>query len=170
MLTRIILTISARQFPTGPNTLRFYLTYSFLRNLVCAFHASENGCRLYGSRRSAIELPGDVNDSSCHEKVDYSCFSALCSGDGAVLARAIPTLILFEFALKQRRLPRTSATAARSHQWNVTHNLAQAEIYTPVLSVGVTRRPPVLCDISKSSVVADALEWRREQQIIRYTW
>jgi hypothetical protein len=41
----------------------------------------------YGSRRSAIELPGDVNDSSCHEKVDYSCFSALCSGDGAGFLR-----------------------------------------------------------------------------------
>ena len=52
----------------------FYMTYSFLR-------------RLYGSRRSAIELPGGVNDSSCHEKVDYSCFSALCSGDGAGFLR-----------------------------------------------------------------------------------
>jgi hypothetical protein len=41
----------------------------------------------YGSRRSAIELPGGVNDSSCHEKVDYSCFSALCSGDGAGFLR-----------------------------------------------------------------------------------
>src|SRR4029077_20302797 len=28
------------------NICRFWLTYSFLRNLVCAFHASENGCRL----------------------------------------------------------------------------------------------------------------------------
>jgi hypothetical protein len=43
------------------------------------------GC--YGSRRSAIELPGGVNDSSCHEKVDYSCFSALCGGDGAGFLR-----------------------------------------------------------------------------------
>jgi hypothetical protein len=43
--------------------------------------------RFYGSRRSAIELPGGVNDSSCHEKVDYSCFSALCSGDGAGFLR-----------------------------------------------------------------------------------
>jgi hypothetical protein len=41
----------------------------------------------YGSRRSAIELPGGVNDSSCHEKVDYSCFSALFSGDGAGFLR-----------------------------------------------------------------------------------
>jgi len=44
-------------------------------------------CTLYGSRRSVIELPGGVNDSSCHEKVDYSCFSALCSGDGAGFLR-----------------------------------------------------------------------------------
>ena len=35
-----------------------------------------------------IELPGGVNDSSCHEKVDYS-FS---SRSGAGSARAIPTL------------------------------------------------------------------------------
>jgi hypothetical protein len=41
----------------------------------------------YGSRRSAIELPGGVNDSSCHEKVDYSRFSALCIGDGAGFLR-----------------------------------------------------------------------------------
>ncbi len=41
----------------------------------------------YGSRRSAIELPGGVNDSSRHEKVDYSSFSALCSGDGAGFVR-----------------------------------------------------------------------------------
>jgi len=41
----------------------------------------------YGSRRSAIELPGDVNDSSCDEKVDYSCFGALCSGNGARFVR-----------------------------------------------------------------------------------
>jgi len=41
----------------------------------------------YGSPRSAIELPGGVNDSSCHEKVDYSCFSALRSGDGAGFLR-----------------------------------------------------------------------------------
>ncbi len=58
----------------------------------------------YGSRRSAIELPGGVNDSSCHEKVDYSCFSALCSGDGAGFLREhIPTMILSEFPLTQRR-------------------------------------------------------------------
>jgi hypothetical protein len=37
--------------------------------------------------RSAIELPGGINDSSCHEKVDYSCFSALCIGDGAGFLR-----------------------------------------------------------------------------------
>jgi hypothetical protein len=41
----------------------------------------------YGSRHSAIELPGGVNDSSCHEKVDYSFLSALCSGDGAGFLR-----------------------------------------------------------------------------------
>jgi hypothetical protein len=41
----------------------------------------------YGSRRSAVELPGGVNDSSYHEKFDYSCFSALCSGDGAGFLR-----------------------------------------------------------------------------------
>jgi hypothetical protein len=40
----------------------------------------------YGSGRSAIELPGGINDSSCHEKVD-SCFSALCIGDGAGFLR-----------------------------------------------------------------------------------
>jgi len=38
-------------------------------------------------RPSAIELPGGVNDSSCHEKVDYSCFSALFSSDGAGFVR-----------------------------------------------------------------------------------
>ena len=37
----------------------------------------------YGSRRSAIELPGGVNDSFCHEKVDSSCLSVVYSGDGA---------------------------------------------------------------------------------------
>jgi hypothetical protein len=41
----------------------------------------------YGSRRSAIELPGGINDSFCHEKVDHSCFSALWSGDGAGFLR-----------------------------------------------------------------------------------
>ncbi len=66
---------------------RFYLTYGFLPNLVCAFHASEMVAGFYGSRRSAIELPGGVNESSRHEKVDYSCFSALCSGDGAGFLR-----------------------------------------------------------------------------------
>jgi hypothetical protein len=44
-------------------------------------------CTLYGSWRSAIELPGGVNDNPCHEKVDYSYFSALCSGDGAGFLR-----------------------------------------------------------------------------------
>jgi len=44
-------------------------------------------CTLYGAWRSAIELPGGVNDSSRHEKVDYSCFSALCRGDGAGFLR-----------------------------------------------------------------------------------
>ena len=57
----------------------------------------------YGSRRSAIELLGGVNDSSCHEKVDYSCFRALCSGDGAGFLRERFRLILSEFALTQRR-------------------------------------------------------------------
>jgi hypothetical protein len=55
--------------------------------LVCAFHASEMVSGFYGSRCSAIELPGGVNDGSCHEKVDYSCFSALCIGDGAGFLR-----------------------------------------------------------------------------------
>ena len=41
----------------------------------------------YGSLRSAIELPRGVNDSSCHEKVDHSCFSALRRGDGAGFLR-----------------------------------------------------------------------------------
>jgi hypothetical protein len=41
----------------------------------------------YGSRRSAIELPGDVNDSFCHEKVVYFCFSAVCSANGAGFLR-----------------------------------------------------------------------------------
>jgi hypothetical protein len=50
-------------------------------------YSSTQSARFYGSRRSAIELPGGVNDSSCHEKVDYSCFSALCSGDGAGFLR-----------------------------------------------------------------------------------
>src|SRR5436190_23057170 len=27
--------------PIGPNTFGFYMAYSFLRNLVCSFHASE---------------------------------------------------------------------------------------------------------------------------------
>jgi hypothetical protein len=44
-------------------------------------------CTLYGARCSVIELPGGVNDSPCHEKVDYSCFSALCSGDDAGFLR-----------------------------------------------------------------------------------
>jgi hypothetical protein len=52
-----------------------------------AMIAPTHPARFYGSRRSAIELPGGVNDSSCHEKVDYSCFSALCSGDGAGFLR-----------------------------------------------------------------------------------
>ena len=53
----------------------------------CARFSSTQSERFYGSRRSAIELPGGVNDSSNHEKVDYSCFSALCSGDGAGFLR-----------------------------------------------------------------------------------
>ena len=48
------------------------------QKMVAGFH---------GSRRSAIELPGGVNDSSCDEKVDYSCLGALCSGDGAGFLR-----------------------------------------------------------------------------------
>ena len=68
-----------------------YMTYSFLRNFVCAlcahFMHQKMVAGFYGSRRSAIELPGGVNDSSRHEKVHYSCFSALCSGDGAGFLR-----------------------------------------------------------------------------------
>jgi hypothetical protein len=63
------------------------MTCRFLRNLVCAFKHQKMVAGFYGSRRSAIELPGGVNDSSCHEKVDYSCFSAVCSGDGAGFLR-----------------------------------------------------------------------------------
>jgi hypothetical protein len=35
-------------------------------------HLIDESCTLYDSRRTVIELPGGVNDSSCHEKVDYS--------------------------------------------------------------------------------------------------
>jgi hypothetical protein len=54
--------------------------------MICRARINEY-CTLYGPRRSAIELPGGVNDCFCHEKVDYSCFSALCSGDGAGFLR-----------------------------------------------------------------------------------
>jgi hypothetical protein len=42
---------------------------------------------LNGARCSVIELPGGVNDNPCHEEVDYSYFSALCSGNGADFLR-----------------------------------------------------------------------------------
>ena len=57
------------------------------RHADCARLSSTQSERFYGSRRSAIELPGGVNDNPCHEKVDYSYFSALCSGDGAGFLR-----------------------------------------------------------------------------------
>ena len=82
----------------------------------------------YGTRRSAIELPGSVNDSPCHEKVDYSYFSALCSGDGAGFLRE-----RFRHNDAQRDYAASSASA-RSHRWNITHNLPLAEICTPLLS------------------------------------
>ena len=73
----------------GPSTgsVALCATFSFLRNLARAFHASQIGCNLYGSRRSAIELSGGVADTSRHEKVDYSCFGALDRGDGAGFLR-----------------------------------------------------------------------------------
>jgi hypothetical protein len=54
---------------------------------VRGFHASQDGRRLCGSGRSAIELPGGVSDSSRHEKVDYCCFSVLYIGDGTDFLR-----------------------------------------------------------------------------------
>ncbi len=69
----------------------------------------------YGSRRSAIELPGGVNDSSCHEKVDYSCFSALCSGDGAGFLRERFRRLILSELLGQRR-PSTT----KQHQRTLT--------------------------------------------------
>jgi hypothetical protein len=63
------------------------MTYSFYGILCAHFTHQKMVAGFYGSRRSAIELPGGVNDSSCHEKVDYSCFSALCIGDGAGFLR-----------------------------------------------------------------------------------
>ena len=64
------------------------MTYSFLRASHEAFVRlmSKDGLAV-AFDRSAIELPGGINDSSCHEKVDYSCFSALCIGDGAGFLR-----------------------------------------------------------------------------------
>jgi hypothetical protein len=63
------------------------MTYSFYGILCAQFTHQKMVAGFYGSRRSAIELPGGVNDSSCHEKVDYSCFSTLRSGDGAGFLR-----------------------------------------------------------------------------------
>jgi len=96
----------------------------------------------YGSRRSAIELPGDVNDSSCHEKVDYSCFSALCSGDGAGFLRE--RFRRWSYASSRWHndaIPRSSASAPIPHHWNVTDNLPLGEICTPLLSGWVAGRP-----------------------------
>src|SRR5437660_8835439 len=72
-------------------------------------------CTLLRSRRSAIELPGGVNDNACHEKVDYSYFSALCICDGAGFLRE-----RFRHNDAQRDYAASSASA-RSHRWNVTH-------------------------------------------------
>ena len=73
---------------SDPTPTDLYMTFSFLRKFACAFPMhQEMVAGFYGSRRSAVELPGGVNDSSSHEKVDYSCFSALCSGDGAGFLR-----------------------------------------------------------------------------------
>ena len=65
-----------------------FISHIVFYGILCAhFTHQKMVAGFYGSRRCAIELPGDVNDSSCHEKVDYSCFSALCSGDGAGFLR-----------------------------------------------------------------------------------
>ena len=65
-----------------------FISHMVFYGILCAhFTHQKMVAGFYGSRRCAIELPGDVNDSSCHEKVDYSCFSALCSGDGAGFLR-----------------------------------------------------------------------------------
>jgi hypothetical protein len=64
------------------------MTYSFFpESCVRVSRIRKWVAGFYASRRSAIELPGVVNDSSCHEKVDYSCFGALYSGDGAGFLR-----------------------------------------------------------------------------------
>jgi len=89
----------------------------------------------YGSRRSAIELPGGVNDSSCHEKVDYSCFSALCSGDGAGFLRE--RFRRWSYASSRWHngaYAGTSASARITHHWNVSHNLPPVEICFALLS------------------------------------
>jgi len=64
-LIRTLLTLTRQPFSHSmSHRAHIYMTYSFfLRNLVCAFHASEMVAGFYGLRRSAIELPGDVNDS-----------------------------------------------------------------------------------------------------------
>jgi hypothetical protein len=59
----------------------------FYKILCAHFALQKMVADFYGSRRSAIELPGGVNEGSCHEKVDYSCFSALFSGDGVGFLR-----------------------------------------------------------------------------------
>ena len=64
-----------------------FLSMPIKRSQLFTRRVINDSCTLYGAQRSAIELPGGVNDSSCHEKVDYSCFSALSSGDGAGFLR-----------------------------------------------------------------------------------
>jgi len=51
-------------------------------------------------------MPGGVNDNPCHEKVDYSFFSALCSSDGAGFLR--------ERLLRHNDARRDYATTARA--------------------------------------------------------
>jgi hypothetical protein len=66
-----------------------------------------------------------------------------CASDSGVDPFRVRTDTTTPDATRQEPAP----SAPITHQWNVTHNLPPGEICTPVLSVGVTRRPPVLCDI-----------------------
>ena len=61
--------------------------------ILCAhFTHQKMVAGFYGSRRSAIELPGGVNDSSCHEKVEESRPQTAVLGCREVLAEtACPT-------------------------------------------------------------------------------
>jgi hypothetical protein len=72
--------ISPLPMPTMRLDLALLFVFDFPLLNLCTRDRNETRC-------SVIELPGDVNDSSCHEKVDYSCFSALCSGNGAGFLR-----------------------------------------------------------------------------------